>query len=174
MTLDEMLALLPDNQTGDIDAADLRTIVTELFNDTAALQTAVGNWATTTNARIDALEDATASGRTVAGVYRLDVTPSGDPGNGQVTTNSGALVSAVSLRFAAVDRGGVDLSNALNRATKVAVQDKDNSQNWATWDVTGITTPSLGDFDLAVTLTGNAGTLIGGGNNDLVFVFTVP
>ena len=32
MTLDELLALLPDNTTGAIDAVDLRTIVTELFN----------------------------------------------------------------------------------------------------------------------------------------------
>ena len=32
MTLDEMLALLPDNTTGDISAADLRAIVTELYH----------------------------------------------------------------------------------------------------------------------------------------------
>lgn len=32
MTLQELLALLPDNTTGDIGADDLRTIVTELFN----------------------------------------------------------------------------------------------------------------------------------------------
>jgi hypothetical protein len=31
MTLDEMLALLPDNTTGAIDAADLRAIVADLF-----------------------------------------------------------------------------------------------------------------------------------------------
>lgn len=31
MTLDEMLALLPDNTTGAIDASDLRDIVTDLF-----------------------------------------------------------------------------------------------------------------------------------------------
>lgn len=31
MTLDELLALLPDNTTGDISAADLRTVVTELW-----------------------------------------------------------------------------------------------------------------------------------------------
>jgi hypothetical protein len=31
LELDELLALLPDNTTGAIDAADLRTIVTELF-----------------------------------------------------------------------------------------------------------------------------------------------
>ena len=32
MTLDELLALLPDNTTGDITPADMRTIVTELWN----------------------------------------------------------------------------------------------------------------------------------------------
>ena len=32
MTLDDLLALLPDNSTGEIDAADLRAIVTELWN----------------------------------------------------------------------------------------------------------------------------------------------
>lgn len=31
MTLDEMLALLPDNDSGEITAADLRTIITELY-----------------------------------------------------------------------------------------------------------------------------------------------
>lgn len=34
MTLASMLALLPDNTTGDIDADDLRAIVTELFDRT--------------------------------------------------------------------------------------------------------------------------------------------
>jgi hypothetical protein len=33
VTLDDLLALLPDNVTGDISPADLRTIVTELYND---------------------------------------------------------------------------------------------------------------------------------------------
>jgi len=32
MTLDELLALLPDNDTGEISAADLRTIVTDLYH----------------------------------------------------------------------------------------------------------------------------------------------
>jgi len=31
--LDDLLALLPDNVTGDISPADLRTVVTELYND---------------------------------------------------------------------------------------------------------------------------------------------
>lgn len=41
MTLEELLALLPDNTTGQIDAADLRTIVTELFDKTATLAAVV-------------------------------------------------------------------------------------------------------------------------------------
>jgi hypothetical protein len=32
MTLDEMLALLPDNTTGQISAADLRAVVTDLYH----------------------------------------------------------------------------------------------------------------------------------------------
>jgi len=32
-SLDDLLALLPDNTTGDISPADMRTIVTELYND---------------------------------------------------------------------------------------------------------------------------------------------
>jgi hypothetical protein len=37
VTLEELLALLPDNTTGDIDAADMRTVVTELYNANLAL-----------------------------------------------------------------------------------------------------------------------------------------
>jgi hypothetical protein len=51
MTLEEMLALLPDNTTGAIDAADLRAIVTDLF--TAAntyAQTFSYGWTTTGSA----------------------------------------------------------------------------------------------------------------------------
>jgi hypothetical protein len=33
VNLDQLLALLPDNATGAISAADMRTIVTELYND---------------------------------------------------------------------------------------------------------------------------------------------
>jgi hypothetical protein len=33
VTLDDLLALLPDNTTGQISPADMRTIVTELYND---------------------------------------------------------------------------------------------------------------------------------------------
>jgi hypothetical protein len=33
MNLNELLALLPDNTTGEISPADMRTIVTELYND---------------------------------------------------------------------------------------------------------------------------------------------
>lgn len=51
MTLEELLALLPDNDTGDIDAADLRTIVTELATATATVAGALFQ----TNQNFDAL-----------------------------------------------------------------------------------------------------------------------
>lgn len=38
--LDDMLALLPDNTAGDIGADDLRTIVTDLYNQSVAVQAA--------------------------------------------------------------------------------------------------------------------------------------
>jgi len=182
-TLQDLLDLLPDNSTGDIDAADLRTVVTDLWNQTVGVETevtgnadAVALWAATTNARIDALEEATGGDRTVSAVYRLDAAPSGDPSGGEVTTNTGALATASSLRFAALDRNGVDLTNLFaSGVTKVSAQDKDNASNWAKWTVAGAaTSPSMGDFDLAVTLVSSAGTLTAGQNNDLVFVFSYP
>src|SRR5262245_24638996 len=98
----------------------MRTIVTELWNQTAAVQgeadanaasigttrEEVSEWAATTNARLNALEQATGT-RSAAGVYRLDVAPGGDPGNGEVCTSTGALDSQAQwLRFAALSRGG--------------------------------------------------------------------
>ena len=41
MTLEELLALLPDNTTGQITAADLRAVVTELYNRIVALEDVV-------------------------------------------------------------------------------------------------------------------------------------
>lgn len=41
-TLEELLALLPDNETGQISAADMRTIVTELYNQSAEPEPEMG------------------------------------------------------------------------------------------------------------------------------------
>lgn len=41
--LDDLLARLPDNNTGAIDADDLRYIVTELYNYTATVQTTLND-----------------------------------------------------------------------------------------------------------------------------------
>lgn len=51
MELNELLALLPDNNTGAIDAADLRTIVTELYGQSQTVGQVFGfTWqASTTN-----------------------------------------------------------------------------------------------------------------------------
>lgn len=50
MTLDELLALLPDNDSGEISAADLRTIVTELHTvANTGWNSYAYKWSTTTN-----------------------------------------------------------------------------------------------------------------------------
>jgi|SRR5262245_11597715 len=181
MTLDDLLALLPDNTVGDISAADMRTIVTELWNQTAAavaegqsVEQSIGIWAASTNARIDALEQAGGGDRTFSGVWRLDNAVNGNPGDGEVCTDTGALVGAATLRVAPIDRNGTDFSNGLPQVTKVTVQDRDNANNWARWDVSGAVTTVAGDFVVPVTLTDSAGILTAGQNNDLVFVFSFP
>src|SRR5262245_11244469 len=189
MTLDELLALLPDNTTGEIDAADLRTVVTELFNATAAVQTeadstltmananaaAVAEFAVTTDARIDALEEATGRTRTASGVWRLNTTPGAAPSDGQVSTDTAAFTDATWLRFAAVDRNATDLTGALSRAALVSMQDKDNSANWAKWQVSGAVTQVGTAWEIPVTLTDSSGVLsvqAAPSTNDLVAVIT--
>ena len=48
MNLDQMLALLPDNNTGEIDAADLRAIITDLYGGHSVAQVFGYLWATGT------------------------------------------------------------------------------------------------------------------------------
>lgn len=57
MTLEELLALLPDNGTGEISAADMRTIVTELYSYTTTVQTALNDGAVQTGQAISDLDD---------------------------------------------------------------------------------------------------------------------
>jgi hypothetical protein len=68
MTLDEMLALLPDNTTGEISAADMRTIVTDLFEKANTYaQTFSYGWSTTGGSP--------SSGKVVTSPLAWDLTP---------------------------------------------------------------------------------------------------
>src|SRR5262245_30769071 len=58
-TLDDLLALLPDNTTGAIDAEDLRTIVTALWDNDAALYSTGQSELQALKARVSALEETT-------------------------------------------------------------------------------------------------------------------
>ena len=49
-TLDDLLALLPDNTTGEISAADLRTVVTGLWNHGWIGNSYAYSWTTSTSA----------------------------------------------------------------------------------------------------------------------------
>lgn len=67
MTLEELLALLPDNNTGAIDAADLRTIVTELWNNNAdadSVNEAQDTELTALDGRVDGVETENATQNT--------------------------------------------------------------------------------------------------------------
>lgn len=56
MTLEEMLALLPDNDQGAISAEDMRTIITGLFDYTTEVQQALNDGAVQTGQAIEDLD----------------------------------------------------------------------------------------------------------------------
>lgn len=55
-TLAELLALLPDNTTGEISAADLRAVITGVWDEAATATAALQGEVTALDARVDALE----------------------------------------------------------------------------------------------------------------------
>jgi hypothetical protein len=83
VTLDELLALLPDNTTGEISPADLRTIVTDLYNYAHA--------------------------RAAAHPYKWTTGTSGDPGTGKVGTDTGWTSGATVLRISEITDDGTTL-----------------------------------------------------------------
>lgn len=122
MTLQEMLDLLPDNDTGEISAADMRAIVTGLYDNSAANR--------------DAIDSLAGSGGSVSG--RWQVNPqAGEPGGMQVTPKDGTWQSTSALRFAKVDQHSADLTNALLLADAIYGQKAADADVWCRWDVSG-------------------------------------
>lgn len=170
--LSDLLALLPDNNTGEIDAADLRYIVTALWNDTnalvgrvTALEQLPGRVTTLENevarqgtedvkleARVSALEAEHAGEEgdvfSVTGVWQVNPTPNAEPQGGQMAGNTTTLGTATVLKFAALDRLNQDSRAALLASTAIFAQQKSNSSNWVTYDVTG--TPTLNGSTVTV------------------------
>jgi hypothetical protein len=85
VTLDELLALLPDNDTGDISAADLRTIVTDLYE-------AAHTWGTQ---------------------YAYNWSTDQTPGNGKISKSNGWTAADGILHVADLSAGGLTFGTAL-------------------------------------------------------------
>lgn len=176
MTLEELLALLPDNTTEEISPADMRTIVSELWAQSAQALANVQTLRVATVARIDALE-AEGNTRTAAGIWTLDPNPAHQPTQGEIVTDTGALADATLLMMHRLTRGGVDLGAAVASAQKLSLQSEFDQNNWVKFDVTGpIVGPDLnGDYTIPVTVTGSGGVIQGGNNGIIVILgWTVP
>lgn len=150
-TLEELLALLPDNSTGEISAADLREIVTQQWaNDEALL------------ARVAALE-ATHAGETggdqfsVTGVWQVNPIAGSTPQGAQMSGNTSTLSTATILKFAALDKLNQDSTAALMASTAIFAQMKMNSSNWVTFDVSGTPSVAGGIVTVPVTVQGSSG-----------------
>lgn len=124
-TLDDLLALLPDNSSGAIDADDLRTIVSELWGGTASLE-----------ARLIALEASTGE-ISYDGIWQFNPQVGAVPQAMQVSLNTDLIIDATWARYWKTDLTNQDMSNFIETATKIYVQAETDSANWAYYDVTG-------------------------------------
>lgn len=150
-TLDDLLALLPDNTTGQISAADMRTVVTGLWNSGADLE-----------ARVADLEVAGGGAPTVTGRWQINPQAGAIPGGQQVTCDTGIFSTATWLRFAPVDQDGVDLTQALVAAQRIYAQQASSSANWCRFTVTDAA--DVGQYvELTVTVEDFAGSVSSAG-----------
>lgn len=163
-TLNEWLALLPDNSTGAIDAADLRSIVTDVWNTDAEL-----------TARIGALENTGDGGIiTVAGRWQINPQAGAIPGGQQVTADTNDLSEATWLRFTPFDQKNDDMTNFLMNATAIYAQQQANAANWTYWDAPGAGVSHGSYIEVPVTFVRGEGSLVAAAWQSGVFAFTVP
>jgi hypothetical protein len=173
VTLDDLLALLPDNTSGDIAAADMRTIVTELWNQGAGVQAAGQAAYVSLDDRVAALEGGTAT-PTYQASGRWQVNPQpGTPGGMQVSADQASWAAASVLRFAVVDQHNNDVRNVLTLAVDVFGQSQADDANWSRWEVTGTPTDHGAYVEIPVAFVNGAGSIAAAGWQAGVFVFTV-
>jgi len=123
--LDELLALFPDNTTGDISAADMRQAMTLL----------AGNMLTN-SARITAVERETPTlGISVSGLWQLYPEVNGVPGNEQATCDTGSFGTATVLNLNNIAQGGTNWRNNLLGAASIYAQQQTNPDNWIKYTV---------------------------------------
>jgi hypothetical protein len=84
---------------------------------------------------------------------------SGDPGTGYIIWDNATQGSATQLNINHLDQDNVDIDIFLALLTQndtITIQDKNNSANYQTWEVSGATTPQSGYIEVPVTLVGGA------------------
>lgn len=128
MDLEEMLALLVDNTSGDISAADMRTIVTGLYDNTAAL-----------SAKVDSIEQGS-EWIAVSGEWMFNPIAAAEPAGPQFTSDLGSLPGASWLRFAEIDYDDKDLAWALTVCTSIYIQSKAEALQWIRYGVSATPT----------------------------------
>lgn len=165
MTLDELLAYLPDNSTGAIDASDLRAVVTGLFDMVTELE-----------ASIQAIQVGDSGGTTISltGIWQVNPQAGTDPGGAQVTQDTGVLDTATWLRFAYADKNDVVLTNALLAATTIYVQNQQDASRWVKYTVDS--TADSGTYvQVDVTVADSGGTAGSAGwQNAIVVLGGIP
>jgi hypothetical protein len=191
LTLDELLALLPDNTTGEIAAADMRTIVTELWNYTVEVQgdlntaaVTAANEATAAQAtaqsaytsldqRVSALEGGSVTPTYQAsGRWQINPQP-GTPGGMQVSADQASWASASVLRFSITDQDNENVRNVLMNASEVWGQMAQDDQQWGRWDITGAAVDHDTYVEQPVSFVSGAGSIATAGWQSGIFVFTV-
>lgn len=165
MTLDEMLALLPDNSTGAIGADDLRAIVTALWDHDTALSVRV--------AELEASSGAGGGGSpSITGFWQLNPQVGTAPGTMQITADAFPLSDATWLRFAPVDQQNVDMTAALELADRFFIQQKQDSTHWARLSVAGALTDMGGYIEVPVVWLDGSGTVSQAGWQDVAVAIT--
>jgi hypothetical protein len=172
MTLNELLALLPDNDSGEIGAADLRTIVTELFNRddqvAAVMQTQLDALGQTDNLHNDQIADLTARVAMLeergdiavqAGAWQFSDAPP-PPTGSQVRLDSGDQHAASVAVFRLVDSDGADRTILFSsKIVGVRIQDWDDATNYSTYEVFPPVTVDATDATLALQWKSGGGTI---------------
>lgn len=147
-TLDELLALLPDNDTGEIDAVDLRTIVTALWDR---------------------------AGTTVGGTWKYSPDTDGTPQTTFFQFDTTLPVDATRIDFNVHDVSGSNLRTLLLNAHRFVIQQATNPDNWAAYVVTEQAVVS-GDGEVVsmnITRTAGEGAGISAAWQDILVYFTL-
>lgn len=134
MTLQELLDLLPDNTSGEIDAVDLRTIVTELWNRDVIYRSASWQYS------------------------NLALPPTGS----QVRANNASLALATVVEFRKIDNDSNDQTNTLTRlkdGDRLRLSDFDNAAVYARFKVTGPTVATTDTVQVPVSYLDGAGVI---------------